>query len=156
MCELRLPRRALSGLERKTREVWIPIWFPHWRTLSHKLSHAQPWTQWCENEALPSLVPYQAWPETQHKKLKVSPFFSHTMTVSWSAQKQAHLHLLCKRWTPDSFYLLHRRYFTCRPVKTVPKSLAFNALSQQGKKEGEMERGGKDAQQQLHAIFQPC
>lgn len=76
MCESRLPCRVLSGLGRKTREVWIPIWFSHWRTLSHKLSNAQPWMQWCENEALPETVPSQPWPETQHKKLNVPLFFS--------------------------------------------------------------------------------
>lgn len=42
-------------------------------TLAHKLSHAQPWTQWCENEGLPKTVSSQAWTETPHKKLNVRP-----------------------------------------------------------------------------------
>ncbi len=35
------PAERCQGSGGRLGGVWIPIWFSHWRTLSHKLSHAQ-------------------------------------------------------------------------------------------------------------------
>ncbi len=89
----------------------------------NKLSHAQPWTRkW--SAAVSGTLPGLAWNSAQEAQC-VSFFLPHhDCKLKCSENK-----LICTSSVSaghqNSFYLLHRRYFTCRPVKTVPKSLAF-------------------------------